>query len=223
MGFFKQPADKFPYEFYGWLRDWFYKAPWFEVYDFIEALYSELKDSSTAAELAELTNQFLETEMSAFRLVDGHIADITSKEEIEAIEAAGRDTQTLGPVHTHLREALAKLTDRKNPDYRNSIKEAVSAVEGICQLITGDRKATLGTALKKAKDAGVQLHPALEQAWIKLYGYTSDAGGIRHALTDEPNIGRSEATYMLVSCSAFVSHLIELSRAAGISLEQRNR
>ena len=41
--------------------------------------------------------------------------------------------------------------------------------------------------------------------------------GIRHAegLTD-PNVGREEAQFMLVACSAFVNYLTEKARQAGV-------
>jgi hypothetical protein len=51
------------------------------------------------------------------------------------------------------------------------------------------------------------LHPALAEGLSKLYGWTSDAEGIRHALMDEPSLSFAEAKYMLVSCSAFVNYL----------------
>lgn len=37
--------------------------------------------------------------------------------------------------------------------------------------------------------------------------YTSDEGGIRHAMLEEPNIGYDEAKYMAVACSAFVNFI----------------
>ena len=40
------------------------------------------------------------------------------------------------------------MTDRKTPNYRNSIKESISAVEALCKIITENEKATLGKALK---------------------------------------------------------------------------
>ena len=51
--------------------------------------------------------------------------------------------------------------------------------------------------------------PTLEEAFNKLYGYTSNEGGIRHALSegDTPPTF-DDAKYMLVSCSAFVNYLI---------------
>ena len=77
----------------------------------------------------------------------------------------------------------------------------------MCQIITQNNKATLGDALKLLKD---KIHPALKSAFEKLYGYTSDANGIRHANgLGEGNLTFEEAKYMLISCSAFVNYLKE--------------
>jgi hypothetical protein len=40
-----------------------------------------------------------------------------------------------------------------------------------------------------------------------MYGYTSDAEGIRHALLEEPTLEQADAIFMLVTCSAFVNYL----------------
>jgi len=190
------------------MRERFFKWKWHEVYDFIEALAQRLTGSHKQLFISTV-NSILENEMSAYRFVGDEIGEITSATEIETIESAITDTQELLAVNAHLREALAKLTDRANPDYRNSIKESISAVEAICQLITKDKKAPLGEAIKKMREIGVGLHPALEKAWISLYGYTSNEGGIRHALSDLPQVTFGTAKYMLVSCSAFVNYLLE--------------
>ena len=98
------------------------------------------------------------------------------------------------------------LSDRTNPDYRNSIKESISAVESLCRTVSGNDKATLSAALKILKDKG--LHPALESAFQSLYGYTSDANGIRHALLEKSNLTSTEARFMLIICSAFTNYVI---------------
>ena len=55
----------------------------------------------------------------------------------------------------------------------------------------------------------MHIHPAMENAFTSLYGYTSDEGGIRHAEgLFESNVTFEEAKYMLVSCCAFVNYLI---------------
>lgn len=77
----------------------------------------------------------------------------------------------------------------------------------MCQILTKNSKATLGDALKSLKD---KIHPAMKGAFEKLYGYTSDANGIRHANgLGEGDSTFEEAKYMLISCSAFVNYLKE--------------
>ncbi len=57
------------------------------------------------------------------------------------------------------------------------------------------------------------MHPALEAAFTKLYDYTSDAKGIRHALLDEDRVTFEEAKFMLVACSAFVNYVRDVLKA----------
>lgn len=78
-------------------------------------------------------------------------------------------------------------------------------MEAACNLITGS-KATLGQALK-ALEGKTEIHPAFKNALSSLYGYTSDASGIRHALIEEENVDFADAKFMLVSCAAFVNYL----------------
>ena len=66
--------------------------------------------------------------------------------------------------------------------------------------------------LTKLEQKGVYIHSALQLAYKNLYGYTSDASGIRHA----KDLGGKDSTfeeakYMLVACSAFVNYLIALN------------
>ena len=115
------------------------------------------------------------------------------------------------PVREHISKANSLLADRENPDYENSIKESISAVEAICEIITGE-SGTLGKLLTKVEQKGVYIHSALQLAYKNLYGYTSDASGIRHA----KDLGGKDSTfeeakYMLVACSAFVNYLIALN------------
>ena len=106
------------------------------------------------------------------------------------------------------------LADRNQPDYENSIKESISAVEALCEILTGTKgkEATLGKMIKKLEDNGVEIHSGLKSAFNILYGYTSDANGIRHAGDiGGPASTFEEAKFMLVSCCAFVNYLMAMS------------
>ena len=52
-----------------------------------------------------------------------------------------------------------------------------------------------------------------------MYGWTSDAEGIRHGLQDEPDLGFEDAKYMLVACSGFINYLLEKAKKAGLDLQ----
>lgn len=182
------------------LKDYFSSCQWFEVYNFLEFI-AEGDNRLFNIETRNWINSTLEKHNAAYRFVDNSIVEITDKNEIEAIEVALSHPEK--SVREHLNSALNKLSDKEAPDYRNSIKESISAVEAACRILTGNKSATLGDALKKVNN----LHPAMKQAFDKLYGYTSDASGVRHSLLDETTITYADAKFMLVTCSAFVSYL----------------
>lgn len=227
--FYKLPIDETPrqtnYKF-KFIRDKYFEFQWFEVYDFIEFaanigikpedpyhFYAQIKYD----EFIQGCNNIMEKEISGYRFINKKISPITDTNEISEIEDAIKNTSN-SPVNIHLKAALDKLSDRKNPDYRNSIKESISAIESISQLISNDPKAELGKALKILKDK-INLHGSLEQGFIKIYGYTSDSNGIRHALLEEPNVDFNDAKYMLVICSAFVNYLKMKAEKAGIKID----
>jgi len=218
--FFKWSIDSIPGRsgpFMEKVRAWFKAAEWDEVYDLIEhvAQYNRAVGNGT---FEAACNNFLEREMSGYRFLDTVLVQITSEAELAEIEAALQNARrtALTGVQEHLSDALTKLSDRKNPDYRNSIKESISAVESIARVISGE--STLGKALKIIEDR-VGLHPALKKGFSAIYGYTSDEGGIRHALMESPNCDFEDAKYMLVSCSAFINYLVVKADKAGISLD----
>jgi hypothetical protein len=200
--FFKKPVDTIP-EFSHHkleaIRKFYFSCEWYEVYDFIEYVLSY------APHLTKPFNAVLEKELSGYRIISGKIVDITHEKEVEMLEEALRDTRYEG-VNAHLQRSLELLSDRKNPDYRNSIKESISAVESMAKVITNDPKATLGDALRALEKSG-KLHPALQRGFSNLYGYTSDEDGVRHAMLEEPNISASDAKFFLLSCTSFVNYL----------------
>ena len=206
--FFKKPIDSrptFAHQILGEVREYFFACEWFEVYDFIEFVVLYHQSARPRLKLAERLNSILERELSGYRFVSGCLTDITNAQEIEMLETALADSRFAG-VDAHLQRALDLYAKRENPDYRNSIKESISAVESMARIISGNPKAMLTDALKAIEKKGL-LHKALKDGFIKLYGYTSDAGGIRHAMLEEPKLTAADARYFLLSCTAFVNYL----------------
>lgn len=165
LDYFKKPIDtiKNYWEYtYEEIRKYFFNSPWYEVYDFIEFIANNYPEKQNNQKFMDFCNSILEQELSAYRFVGGKIIQITSEVEISQIEEALEVTSPFKSVNIHLKSALDLLSDRKSPDYRNSIKESISAVEAICRLIVKDEKATLSEALKKIEDK-LPLHSALKK------------------------------------------------------------
>lgn len=189
---------------------WYKKLDLIEfTIDYLRSLDSKhdpLSRQVSTAFITRLNSEFKRLNF-AYRIVDDRIVEITSDEEIKSIDTALAESDT--KVKEHLSRALEHYAKRPEGDYRNSIKESISAVEAYCRERTG--KNTLGDAIKALKNTGITLHPLLETSLTKLYAYTNQPDtGIRHSLMDDSEgytPGADEALFMLVACSAFINYL----------------
>jgi len=190
------------------IKKWFLEsAIWYELYDLIEFI----GNNSNQIFIDKANDVFIKY-MSGYIFVGTSMTKITSQIEIDEIEKSMNQKGQFSVINEHLQKALQHLTNRKNPDFRNSIKESISAVESVAKIITSDNKATLGKALSTIEKK-YEIHPAMKSAFSSIYGYTSDSNGIRHALSIEDKaVNFAEAKFMLVSCSAFINYLIDLSK-----------
>lgn len=206
---FKRPVDEIPVysgDVLKSMRPLIFDAEWWKVYNFIEFLLPFYNEN-----FHKRLSFFLEREKSAYRIIDDRLIQITDTSEIAALQEAATLSDKFSSPRQHLASARDLFSQKPNADYRNSIKESISAVEAIVRILTGSDKATLGEALKLL-DSRMPIHGALKDAMSKLYGYTSDAGGIRHALTEGgQEIDEAEAKFMLVTCSAFVNFCVQRS------------
>lgn len=130
----------------------------------------------------------------------------------QAIETI-RDGCMEGAV-THLRQAVEHINGGQHAD---SIADSIHAVESVARVIDPKSNKTLKPALNSLEKAGLLTHPALKDAFNKLYGYTSDEQGIRHALHDKgaADVGLDEAIFMFGACASFAAYLTEKHRKAG--------
>lgn len=238
--FLKRPLDELQPKWRPMVQQfkgYYMSCPWYEAYDFLEVVaQASLKLQKNAvpgflggaswanlqAEFIHYCNDVLKRENAGYRFVSKRIVPVTSEAEMVGIEEALAATTASDPlrlVNNHLERALALLSDRHAPDYRNSMKESISAVECLCKLITKNEKGTLGQMLTAIEARGtVKLHKSIVEAFKQLYNYSCDSDGIRHALKDEPTVDVEDAKYMLVSCAGFVSYAIAKAQKAGITL-----
>ncbi len=202
---FKKPLDELSNdwgEVHKILREYFFGCEWVEVYDFIEFVAENYSSHEFRGDFTKVCNCVLEEEMSAYRFIDGVITRITEKGEIAEIEEVLETSPD--PVRKHLRRSLELMSDRENPDYRNSIKESISAVESFVKISLKTDQGTLGNLMERFKnDFGVP--STLVSAINKLYGYASNEGGIRHGLDGDETTDFTDAKFVLVVCSAFIN------------------
>jgi hypothetical protein len=208
--FLKQSVDAIPEDLnksIKSIRQNFISFDWHMVYSFIEFTLANLPEFCQKQEFINQINIVMQRENSAYKVINNLVSEITSEQEIQSIEEAIQSSKKLIGVQQHLQAALKLMTDRTTPDYRNSIKESISAVESLCKTIMGTDKATLGQVLKSLEDSH-GLHSALKSSMSSLYGYTSDADGIRHAMLEESTLSFIDAKFMLVSCTNFINYVI---------------
>ena len=154
---------------------------------------------------------------AAYTVIDDGptILPVSTPEEGEAIKEAFEDLQAAGfdGARAHLRKAVEHLNAGDNAD---SVRESIHAVESVARQFDLAAKYSLKPALD-ALQSKIRVHPALKQGFEKLYGYTSDEKGIRHALlADSAAVDQTDAIFMLGACASFVSYLTGKARTTGL-------
>ena len=111
----------------------------------------------------------------------------------------------MGGSAAHLKKAAECINGQ---DWAGSVRESIHAVESVARQLDPKASNELGPALKSLEKE--RNPPSGAQVGIhKLYGYTSNEQGIRHALLDQDsaNVGMDEAVFMLGACASFSSYL----------------
>ncbi|MCL2115045.1 MAG: hypothetical protein FWH29_02355 [Methanobrevibacter sp.] len=216
LDFFKKSAEKLRrfksllnYEFRE-LENYIIESEWYEAFDLIEFILEIDSNNNSKSCLKDNLNLIFEKENVAYRIINWEVTPITEEMEIDSIEKSINNSPIV--VKKHLQKALILLSDKTRPDYKNSIKESISAVESACRLILEDKKISLGKALKQIeKENKVEINGALKESFNTLYGFTSSESGVRHGSFEHKEIDFDLAKYFVVSCSAFVNYLLSKS------------
>jgi len=213
-GFFHESINSFIASY--WEEDFekrFFKLEWYKVYDFIEFLYFLLKSNKKQflKPFSEKINQILEEEYAPYRMIEGYITPITNEYEIQTIKEAFKKADKYQPVKEHLEKALTHLSNRTNPDYINSIKESISALESLANLILNTSGRTL-TQIHEKLCSQLKCPEPIKKQIKEYYDWASKEEGIRHGkITGKSTIGQAEAKLFLVQISGLVNYLISKS------------
>lgn len=160
----------------------------------------------------DLENAFKEVPIAyTIQTVNGlpTIVPRSSEESGTATQQAIETIEQKGPegAKTHLRDAAEAINEKR---YADAVRESIHAVESVARTIDPKASKTLRPALRSLEAGGVLKHPALQEACIKLYKYTSDENGIRHALLDEraAYVDLDDAVFMFGACASFAAYLV---------------
>ncbi len=186
-------------------------APWYKVYDFVEALYERLAHSQEpdrAPRWESLINEYFLERGVGWRLHDGHLESRGPEAFEVAVDSArtALDAAGLATARREIHEALQDLSRRPEPDVTGAVQHAMAGLECAAREITGDHRATLGDILKR--------HPTLvpkplDESLSKMWGYASEmARHIREGRTPS----RPEAELVVGVAAATCTYLAHLER-----------
>jgi len=219
--FFKEPIHelpdnsfKFQFKLKNAILDY---LKWNQVYDLIEFLAFEFKKHDTNQAFMNYCNKILEKHNSVYRFVSGKITRIISEAETREIEKAMNSP--IQDINIHFARAWDLISNQTNQDIQKSIKESIKAVEFICQKITNNPVATLGSALEEiAKQRAVRLSVHPWENFIRIRGHSRTFGEISASFSNEKGLNASDARFMLVFCSSLVNYLISKTEHTKIKL-----
>ena len=197
-------------------------CPWFRVYDFIEAIYREIREAGRVLPAgggdqeyqfaAAINACFLEDGIGWQLTEDGQVVtrgteafETVIAGAVDALNEAERPTAA-GCVHA----ALRALSLRPTADLRGAINHAMGALEAVSRDVTGDGQATLGEIIRR----NPQLLPTqpLRSAASQLWGFASNEA--RH-VREGPEPSREDAELVVGLAAVLVTYLTRQSVTNG--------
>ncbi len=186
----------------GWLID---NAPWYKVYDIAEALHAELAGpwhAEHADGFQQRLNDYFVERGIGWELRDGQITHRgsevfarTTHEVPQRLAGSGRHRAA-----DEIREALADISRRPDPDITGAIQHVMAALEATARDVTGQPNPTLGKLVPH-----LRLPAPLDQAVHKLWGYASDRG--RH-IREHQTVDRAEAELIVAVAGSLCAFLV---------------
>ena len=205
---------------------------WAKAYDFCERLHNHLAHELGFEDqwgnynvqvsrgdmqiyiAAELQRLFLEEDL-AYEFADGVVRRRGRKHTVELLaksQVVLGDPQLLS-ARKHFDKALQFFRHPSSPDYENSVKEAVCAVEAAGKILFPMAKAsTLGDLIRwlgSAKEVSVP--KAICQTLTGVYAFRSGGDGVVHGGASGGKATLEVAEYMLGVCASQIIYLVDLA------------
>jgi uncharacterized protein YoaH (UPF0181 family) len=172
----RKSDDNFNYTFEDELHEIITNAKWYRIYDICEKIYEFLigygNSDPRADEFEHQLNLLFREHGVGWQMQDGKVLargsegfSQSSSAAIVAMQNAGNSTAA-----NEMHEALADISRRPKADVTGAIQHAMAALECVARNVS-ESKGTLGEIIPK-----LNLPKPLDEALIKLWGFTSERG-----------------------------------------------
>lgn len=203
----KLPGDEFDPNFKAQcerLKGAIQKSPYNKVFDLVQFI---LRDPDCPLPLPDKIVSLFKSENIAYTILDKDtiIPSVSEEDGKTYLNAMKVTSEKFPGSRRHLKNSGEEVS---KGNWANSIRESIHAVESVMKALVGDESADFRGAIG-ALSKKMEFHGALKAGFEKLYAYTNDEKGIRHSLLlSEANVDKHDAIFMLSSCSAFVTFLV---------------
>jgi AbiJ N-terminal domain 4 len=187
------------------VQDLMYGCEWFQVYDFIEALYDWIgkHDEEQADQFAESLNAYFIEEGIGWQLLGGNVVT-RGTEAFEAVISGATVALTSSQrptAATHLHERLEDLSRRPQADLSGAVYHALGALECVVRDVTGDPKAKLDAVVKRFPGL---LPKPLDEVVPKIWGYASNEARL---VVEGKQVSRKEAELLVGLSTVLTGYL----------------
>lgn len=154
-------------------------------------------------------NIAFENEYIGYRFVGDKIVKITNTFEIKSLEESLQTPYDL--VNDSIAKAISYISESGRKDYKNSIKESITALEQMANILLGTNSLALSNAISQLADKMI-VDENLKNAIKNLYKFASDQNGIRHGNNkNNGDVTFDDAKFFLLTCSSIINYLCTLA------------
>lgn len=191
----------------------FFRCDWYRVYDVMEVLFDELSQKHVLVRgqyrkasdvFSEQTNLLMAECGIGWKLEEGLVqarGEDSYESYLKSAEGSLRDANKPTAL-AELKEAIADISRRPEPDTSGAIQHAMAALECVARNVSNDPKPTLGKLMQRHPD----LFPKpVDTAVEKLWGYASE--NARHG-KEGNNPTREESMLIVGIAATLVNYLI---------------
>lgn len=222
-----QSSDNWPsyQEELKWLLS---STEWSKIFNSCERVYSrllvevsDLKDQRIIATKQEVEKYFTEEmnillfeENFDYKFKNGQFERAGRLQTQKSIKRMGAvlSSSSLSIVRQHYIKAVKFFNNIEDPDYKNSIKESLCALELCIELTTGKPASKNFTrSIKELEGNGkLQIPPQIAESIIKVFAYRGGGQGVAHAAPNGSKTTKLEAELILNITAAYITYIVDL-------------